>query len=171
MSIRPLIVLILLALLLLGQPQQSGAQAHWDQQDLVIIAIDEAIKSLKEKPNQFRLVPRLIPTDTDITLHVPEIVTQEVQEWCRVGCQWTGLVTTDAIAGVPWDLQYKAADEALSKQAEKAVQILTEIKGALMQPKPDQGTVLPKLNELASTVIPPIGEAMLDTLVRTRLGL
>ncbi len=167
MNTRTITVSVLLALFLLLQPQRSGAQEHAGKPDPVITAIDEAIKSLSVKPNQFTLVVQ--STGLNVTQTGSGTGMEVKVQGGGSGSNTTGLNITMDTAKI--QITQAGADQALREQAEKAVHILTEIKTALMQPKPDRGTILSKLSELAGTYIPDVVKAILDKLVRSRLGL
>jgi len=133
----------------------------------VIAAIDEAISSLSKKPNQFNLVVQT--TGLNITQTAPGTGMQVNVQGGGSGSQTTGL--NISAGGGEIQVAQAAADQALREQAEKAVQILTELKTALMQPKPNRDTISSKLSELAGTYIPDIAKAIIEKLIQSRLGL
>jgi hypothetical protein len=169
MNTRTIPAIILLALLLFLQPQRLKAEEDADKSAPVIVAIDEAIKSLREKPNQFHL--DVYATGVNVTQYGGSGTGINVEvHGGGMGSQTTGMNVTMDTAKI--DIVTKTiADRALREQAEKAVQILNDIKTALTQPEPDRDTILSKLSDLGGTFISDAVKAIIDKLVRARLGL
>lgn len=143
------------------------ATAQQPRPDPVIIAIDAAIDSLKQQPNQF-------------TLNVTAVGAVGIASGGGTGINvethggGPGSQTTGMIAradGTQVNIAHAAADTALKQEAEKAVKLLTDIKTALQASKVDKPTVISKLTEFAKTYVAPVLKSVIEALVKKKLGL
>jgi len=142
------------------------ATARQPRPDPVIIAIDAAINSLKQQPNQFTLnvtaigaVGTASGSGTGIKVEV---------HGGGPGSQTTGMVAR--ADGTQVNIAYGTADAALKQEAEKAVKLLTDIKAALQASKVDKPTVTSKLTEFAKTYVAPVLKSVIEALVKKKLG-
>ena len=143
------------------------ASAQQPRSDPVIIAIDAAIDSLKQQPNQFTLNVTAIGAvgtasggGTGIKVEV---------RGGSPGSQTSGMVAS--ADGTQVNIANATADAALKQDAEKAFKLLTDIKTALQAPKVDKPTVTSKLTEFAKTYVAPVLKSVIDALVKKKLGL
>ena len=143
------------------------ATARQLRPDPVIIAIDAAINSLKEQPNQFTLKVTVagavgIASGGGTGIHVQA-------QGGGPGSQTIGMVAR--ADGTQVNITEATADAALKQEAEKAVNLLTDIKAALQARKPDKSTVTAKLAEFAKTYVAPVLKSVVEALVKKKLGL
>lgn len=143
------------------------ATAQQVRTDPAIIAIDAAIASLKQQPNQFTLNVMTVGAmgtasggGTGIKVEV---------HGGGPGSQTTGLVAK--ADGSQVNIAQSTADAALKQEAERAIKLLTEIKAALQAPKVDTPTVTSKLTEFAKTYVAPALKSVIEALVKKKLGL
>ncbi len=159
-SMLSLVAISVFGVLGSASAQQRGA-------DPAIIAIDAAIKSLKQQPNQFSL---------DVTV-VGVVATANgggtglsvEANGGGPGSQTIGLVSK--VDGGQVNIAKHTADARLTQEAEKAIKILTDIKTALQAPKVDKPLVQSKLTEFLNTYVAPVLKSVLQALVLKRLGL
>jgi hypothetical protein len=158
-------ILFLAAICVFGMTVTANAQPL--RGDPVIIAIDAAIDSLKQQPNQFALNVMAVGamgtasgSGTGIKVEV---------HGGGPGSQTTGLVAR--ADGTQVNIAHGVADAALKQEAEKAVKLLTDIKTALQAPKVDKPTVISKLTEFAKTYVAPVLKSVIEALVKKKLGL
>lgn len=135
--------------------------------DAVILAIDAAIQSLSQQPNQFRLNVTVVgaigtASGGGTGIHVEA-------HGGAPGSQTTGLVASASSAQV--EIAQSTADAALRQEAEKAVGLLTEIKSLLQAKKVDKPAVTSRLGEFAKTYVAPVLKSVIEALVKKKLGL
>lgn len=135
--------------------------------DPVIIAIDAAIVSLKEQPNQFLLI--VSSTGMSVTSTGSGTgMTVEVTGG-GPGSHTTGLNVSANSGQVT--IAQSTADQALKEQAEKAISLLTEIKTSLQAKKVDKSKITSHLTEFGKTYVAPVLKSVIEALVKKKLGL
>jgi hypothetical protein len=134
-----------------------------------VAAIDATIQSLKEQPNQFTL--SVTVTGVVANASAPGSTGLSVQvQGGGIGSQTTGLSVTTSSGQV--QIAQAAADEAMRKQSEQAIKLLTEIKSLLEKPKAkvDKPTIMARLAEFGKTYVAPALKTVIETLVKAALG-
>jgi hypothetical protein len=134
-----------------------------DKDDAAIVAIDAAIQSLKRQPNQNM---QLSCAGVQSTVNGPGTGISITATGGGVGSTTTGMIVS--MSGAQCTATAGAASSALSQQA---VQQLSDLKTSLEEPTVDKPTVLSKLAELGKTYIAPASLAILEALIRKKLGL
>lgn len=135
--------------------------------DPVIVAIDAAITSLKEQPNQFNLAVNV--TGMAVTSSGPGTGMKIEATGGGPGSQTTGLNVSTTGAQV--NITRTTADQALEEQAEKAISLLSEMKLLLQAPKVDKPTVMSRLTDFGNTYVAPVLKSVIGALVKKKLGL
>lgn len=135
--------------------------------DPVIVAIDAAITSLKEQPNQFKLAVHV--TGMAVTSSGPGTGMKIEVAGGGPGSQTTGLKVSTTGAQV--NITRTTADQALKEQAEKAISLLSEMKLLLQAPKVDKPTVMSRLTDFGNTYVAPVLKSIIGALVKKKLGL
>jgi hypothetical protein len=158
-------ILLLALICIFGTKATVNAQQP--RSDPVIIAINAAIDSLKQQPNQFTLDVTVVGAmgtasggGTGINVEV---------QGGGPGSQTTGLIAR--VDGTQVNIAQAKADAVLKQEAEKAVKLLTEIRTALQAPKLDKLTATSKLAEFLKTYVAPVLKSVIEALVKKRLGL
>jgi hypothetical protein len=159
------LIFLLVVSSVLGVREDVSAQGN--RTDPVIVAIDAAIKSLKEQPNQFSLDVTVIGVSG--TASGGGTGVSVVANGGGPGSQTTGLSAT--IDGTQVKIAQRTADTKLQQESQKAVNLLMEIKTALQAPKVDKPTVQSKLTEFLKTYVAPALKSVIEALVMKRLGL
>lgn len=163
MNTLPIVLLLLSAVCLSAMITPVAAQ----QRDPTIVAIDAAIQSLKEQPNQFSLTVMAVGA-VGISSGGGTGIRVEAHGG-GPGSQTTGLVATASDAQI--NIVQTKADEKLKQEADKAVKLLSEIKTLIQTPKPDQSTISSKLSDLAKTYVAPVLTSVITALIKVRLRL
>jgi len=135
--------------------------------DPVILAIDAAILSLRQQPNQFNLAVNV--TGLHVTSTGPGTGMKVEVHGGGAGSQTTGLNVTTS--GADLNIVQRDADQALKQQAEKAISLLSEIKSLLQAPKVDKQTITSRLTEFGKTYVAPALKAIVEALGKKKLGL
>jgi hypothetical protein len=139
----------------------SSAQSTTPPREPAIVAIDAAIKSLRETPNQF-------------------VQTGNMTGVSSTGCDAGTGIQVSLTGGGPGStspqqlaLARQGSNDAIKQQADKAVQILTEIKTLIQKPaaQVDKAQVTSKLGELSRTYIAPVVVSVITALIKSGLGL
>lgn len=146
------------------------AQAPALPRDSAIVAIDAAIKSLRETPNQFSLAVNVTGVSVSNSGGVGLQVTATGG---GPGSTTTGMIVDSTAAGQQITIARQNADEALKQEADKAIRLLTEIKTLLQKPpaQVEKPKVASKLGELAKTYVAPVMLSIIEALIKARLGL
>jgi hypothetical protein len=157
------------SLSVLVSPYAAQASSLFPASNSVVTAIDAAIQSLQQQPNQFHLTVNSVGMQvTNNGGTGPGLVVQATGG--GPGSTTTGLVVN---AGGQQQVNIAAADLAdagLRQEAEKAIQLLTEIKSLLQKPKVDKPAVAARLSDLSHSYVAPILSAMLEALVNSQVG-
>lgn len=160
-----------MALVLLGITLFAGAvapaNAAAQTQPSVIVAIDAAIASLRQQPNQFSLVVQA--TGLSVTSSGPGTGMKIEVTGGGAGSQTTGLNVTTSSAQV--NIAQNTADQGLKQEAEKAILLLSEIKTLLLARKVDKPSVMPRLTEFGKTYVAPALKSVIEALVKKALRL
>jgi hypothetical protein len=161
------LIFLLVVSSVLGVCGDVSAQQTRKTTDPAIVAIDAAIKSLKEQPNQFTLDVTVIGVSG--TASGGGTGVSVVANGGGPGSQTTGLTAT--VDGTQVNIAQHTADTKLQQESQKAVKLLTDIKTALQAPKVDKPTVQAKLSEFLKTYVAPVLKSVIEALVMKRLGL
>jgi len=146
----------------------GAASAAQQPMDPVIVAIDAAIASLRQQPNQFTLtvnVTGLAVTSSGAGTGMKVEVTGG-----GPGSQTTGLNVT-ATNQQQMNIAQSTADQALKQQAEKAIALLTEMKSLLQAPKVNKSSIMSRLTEFGKTYVAPVLKSVIEALIKKKLGL
>lgn len=138
--------------------------------DPAVAAIDAAIKSLREMPNQYML--SISTSGVTVNNSGGTGIKIDVQGG-GPGSTTIGMRIDNSVTQQQTAVAYKTADEAVKKESERAIGILTEIK-TLIQKQPaqiDKPAVSSKLVELGKTFLVPVVVSVIQAIVKTRLGL
>ena len=135
--------------------------------DPVVVAIDAAIESLREHPNQFKLVVNV--TGMSVTSTGQGTGMNVEVTGGGPGSQTTGL-NVSAGSG-QMSIAQSTADQALQEQAEKAISVLTEMKTLLQAPKVDNAKIMSRLTEFGKTYVAPVLKTVIEALVKKKLGM
>lgn len=162
---KTLTIPLLAAICVLGMTVTASGQQP--RPDPVIVAIDAAIDSLKQQPNQFTLNVTAIGAVGTASGGGTGIKVEA--HGGGPGSQTIGMVAK--ADGTQVNIAYATADAALKQEAEKAVKLLTDIKTALQAPKVDKPTITSKLTEFAKTYVAPVLKSVIEALVKKKLGL
>jgi hypothetical protein len=164
------IILIVISIIseIFFRDQQISNNTFEVNQEAVISAIDQAIKSLKENPNQFHL------SVTTTGLNINQSGTGGTGMIVKAtggapGSQVTGL--NIAVDGGEINVARQAVNDALREESRKAIQILEELKLAIENQKPDANRVKAIIKDLNETYIPPIVTSLISKLITSWLGL
>lgn len=145
----------------------STVNAAQQSMEPVIVAIDAAITSLRQQPNQFALTVNV--TGLSVTSSGPGTGMKVEVTGGGQGSQTTGLNVTST--GGQMSIAQRDADQALKQQAEKAISLLTEIKSLLQAPKVDKPTVMSRLEDFGKTYVAPVLKSVIEVLIKKKLGL
>ena len=135
--------------------------------DPVVAAIEAAIASLKQQPNQFNLSVNV--TGMSVTSSGQGTGMKVEVRGGGPGSQTTGLNVKATDGQV--NIAQTAVDKALREQAERAIALLTEIKTLLRAPKIDKPTIMSRLTEFGKTYVAPVLKSVIEALVKKKLGL
>jgi hypothetical protein len=141
--------------------------AQRDSSDPVLIALDAAIQSLKEKPNQFSLTVTSIGTMA--VANGGGVGMSVVTTGGGAGSQTIGV--NSRVDGSSIQISEATADAQLTSQAKAAVALLQEIRDSLQVKKPDVESISSRLSEFGKTYVAPALKAVIEALVKKRLGL
>lgn len=153
---------VMLFVLLLCAPPIATADTKGDP---VVVAIDAAIASLRQQPNQFNLTM----TGLQITSSGQGTGMKLDVTGGAAGSQTTGLNIT--MGGKEMQIAQSTADQALKDEAAKAITLLTEMKSLLQAPKVDKTTIMSRLTEFGKTYVAPVLKSVIEALIKKRLGL
>jgi len=160
---RFLRAIILLFIVLLVFPEHLLAAPS----DPVIVAIDAAIESLKREPNQFNLSVTSVGVMGSAS--GGGIGIQSSPQGGGPGSTTIGVQGTANTGNI--QITQAAANEQLIKEAERAIRLLQEIRDALSTQKIDAPSVKSRLQEFAGTYAAPALKAVIEALVKKKLGL
>ena len=140
-----------------GQPQSSDVQT-------AVAAMDAAIVSLQQKPNQFSVQETCIGLQATSTGSGTGLSVNTIGG--GAGSQTTGLrmQLSDAQCNI-------VANNAVNQSSEQAIELLKEIKSALQVPKIDEPNLLSKLSTFAQLYIAPVLPAVLEAVIKKALHL
>ena len=145
----------------------TSAYAQAADNDPVILAIDAAVQSLRQQPNQFNL-------------QITAIGAMGVANNGGTGISVTATgggpnsTTTGMVARVDSgqiNIARANADAVLKQQAEQAIQLLNDIKASLQAKTVDKPSVMSKLAQLGQTYIAPVVQTVIAALIQKKLGL
>jgi len=135
--------------------------------DQVVVAIDAAIASLRQQPNQFNLT---------VSTTGLAVIESGGGTGMRVevtgggpGSQTTGLAVT--ATGAQLNIAQSMADQVLTQQAEQAISLLTELKSLLQARRVDKPSVMSRLAEFSKTYVAPVLKSVIEALIKKKLGL
>jgi hypothetical protein len=137
--------------------------AQTNETDSIIVAIDAAIQSLKQQPNQNM---RLICTGVQATANGGGTGLSVTANGGGFGSQTTGMIVSmdNAQCSV-------AADTARDAFSQQAIQQLSDIKAMLQATTVDKPSIMSKLSELGKTYVAPALQAVIGALITKKLGL
>lgn len=130
--------------------------------EIIVVAIDDAIKSLQDQPNQFNL------SVTTTGLSVNQSGSGGTGMVVNVtgggaGSNVTGL--NISMNGNEINIATQAANDALIQQSQKAIKILEELKQNISVKKPEKSKVKSALSKLHDTYIAPIAKSVISGLI------
>jgi hypothetical protein len=155
---------LLIALLFLTQHAYG---ATFTETDSTVIALDAAIESLKKEPNQFNLTVTTVGVMATASNGGTGLSVQA--NGGGPGSTTVGLIASPSGGNI--QLTQATADDQLKREAEKAVQLLQEIRGLLTQKKIDKPTIKSKLEAFSQTYVAPVLKSIIEALLKKRLGL
>lgn len=145
----------------------EGAAIASPKNDNAIIVLEAAIKSLKDRPNQF---------NRQVTCQAMQATSNGAGTAVHVSVVGGGTNSHTTGLNVTMDnaqcsVAESKVDAAMKEQGEKAIELLTRIKSALEAPKVDKSSVSDMLSELGNTFVVPALQSVIDAVVKKRLGL
>ena len=134
--------------------------------DLVINAIDEAIATLSENPNQFSFSINV--TGTSITSHggtgLNVTATGGGPGSNTIGFQ-------SSVAGSQIQIAQNAVDQHLQAEADKAIKVLQELRDTLHNQEYDKDKAKTLLQKLKETYLPSVVSSIIAKLVMSYMGI
>jgi hypothetical protein len=158
--------IVFLAAAFLGSGMGIDASAQPTNDDAAIVAIDAAITSLQQQPNQFVL--NVTATGLSSVVQGGGTGVSVTAQGGGPNSQTTGMVVNVDSGRI--EIAKSAANAALEKQAEQAIKLLSEIKAGLQLPTVDKPTIRSKLQEFGQTYVVPVLQAVIQALVLKKIG-
>lgn len=135
-------------------------------EDSGLSVIDALIQSLSDRPNQFHLA--VTATGMSVTHSGSGGTGVHIEVQGGGTGPTTGLAITMDTASIT--VAEQTATEALIQQAQQAISILRAIRSELAKPEPKPASLMDKLSELGKTYIAPAIKAVLEAIVKSKLG-
>ncbi|MBI4691304.1 MAG: hypothetical protein HY754_13730 [Nitrospirae bacterium] len=154
--------IFLTLIFILTLPLSAMGKQVASSQENIIGAIDNAIKSLEDEPNQFNLTVSVTGLSvnqsgsggTDMVVNVTG---------GGAGSNVTGLNVS--MNGNEISIAKQTANDALIQQSQKAIKILEELKQIVSVKKPEGNKVKSTLSKLNDTYIAPIAKSVIIGLI------
>lgn len=132
-----------------------------------VAVLEAAIKSLKDKPNQFNL--QVTCQGMQVTASGGSTGMNMTVIGGAPGSQTMGMKVT--MDNAQCNVAGSKVDAAMKEQGEKAIELLTKIKSAIEANKSDKTEVSGLLSELGSTFIVPALQSVIEAVVKKALHL
>jgi hypothetical protein len=138
-----------------------------DENDPAIVAIDAAIQSLKQQPNQnMQLRCTGMSVNTTVNGNGSGTGISITATGGGMGSTTTGMIVS--MSGAQCSTAASAASSALSQQA---VERLSDLKTSLEAPTVNQTTIMSRLAELGKTYLAPVSQTIIEALIKKKFGL
>jgi hypothetical protein len=129
--------------------------------DSALVAIDAAIQSMKQEPNQFNVQLSCTVTGVHSSVSGGGTGINVTTTGGGVGSQTTGMHVSASDAQCD-----TAQSNAINALNEQAIKQLSDIKALLQAPTVDKPTIMSKLSELGKEYIAPALRAVIEALIK-----